>query len=98
MKKFLKAFAVMIVFSVCSCGEKNTENIPVPVTQTMYKEEHLNMPEDYNIFEYMEYAENLERHYIIYNDFSDNIKLCILDSDFKTESTEILRKRENITE
>lgn len=98
MKKFLKAFAVMIVFSVCSCGEKNTENIPVPVTQTMYKEEHLNMPEDYNIFEYMEYAENLERHYIIYNDFSDNIKLCILDSDFKTESTEILCKRENITE
>ena len=52
MKKFLKAFAVMIVFSVCSCGEKNTENIPVPVTQTMYKEEHLNMPEYYNIFEY----------------------------------------------
>lgn len=98
MKKFLKAFAFTVVFVLCSCGEKNTENIPVSVTQTVYKEENLTMPDDYNSFEYMQYAENLNKNYIVYNDFSDNIKLCILDSDFKIESTEILCKRENITE
>lgn len=102
MKRNLKAFALTVIFALCSCGEKNTDNSQISenisVTQTMYKEENLNMPDDYNSFEYMQYAENPDMHYVIYNDFSDNIKLCILDSDFRIESTEILCKRENITE
>jgi len=93
-----------MLLTTCACGEKNTggseisENIPLPVTQTLYKEESLAVPEDYYSFEHMEYAENLDSHYIIYDDFSGNIKVCIMDSDFNIKSTEILCENGNITE
>lgn len=97
---FLTSF--IMLFTATACGENNSslESLTevMPVTQTMYKEERLVMPDDYNSLQYMDYVEKLEKFYLIYSDFSGNHKLCVLNNDFQTESTEILCEKSNTTE
>lgn len=93
--------ALLMLFSA-ACSEKNTQTDNIaeisPVTQTMYKEERIVMPEDYSSLEAMKYINALDRYYLIYRNFTGNFRLCIMNQNFEIENTTDLCDSENITE
>jgi ABC-type glycerol-3-phosphate transport system substrate-binding protein len=98
MKITALSIAATLLYSAVSCAEKSESSVaePITVSQTMYKEEHLKMPDNFSYCLDMRYIESTERNELVCTTTDNTIELSVLGEDFQIEKTVTLTEKDEM--
>lgn len=94
--------ASILYFSAASCStQKNGDSssgitTAITVSQTMYKEERLSLPDDFGTVITTGYVDETGKILLLYSNIDGNTRLSVINSDFKEESNIALTENEEI--